>query len=91
MSPPLESASRIRAKTTPPPLPQKASRPASPESTPPEGRARFRVSIKTSTLDPTLLVVRRLEDGMALPAGTREGWLESTSFDAAHVNGKSVR
>jgi hypothetical protein len=52
---------------------------------------RFRVSIKASVLDPTLLVVRRLEDGMALPAGTSEGWLESTSGGAGQMNGKSVR
>jgi hypothetical protein len=47
-----------------------------------------------SALDPTRLVVRRLEDGMALPAGTSEGWLEtseSTNLRAAHANGKSVR
>jgi hypothetical protein len=91
LPPPPESASRMRAKTSPPPLMSKASRPAPTESTPPEGRTRYRVSIKTSALDPTLLVVRRLEEGMSLPVGTREGWLESTNIVAAHANGKSVR
>jgi hypothetical protein len=105
LPPPRESSSRMRAKTppplssktTPPPLPPQPSRPPPAVTTPPQGRLRIRVSIKTSVLDPTLLVVRRLEDGKALPAGTSEGWLEtteSTSVDAAQVprtNGKSAR
>jgi hypothetical protein len=92
--PPPESASRVKTKTTPPPLPAQAKRPASTSSAPPQNRSRLRVSIKTSALDPTRLVVRRLADGMPLPAGTSEGWLEtseSTSLVAAQMNGKSVR
>jgi hypothetical protein len=92
--PPPESASRVRSKTTPPPLPPHAKRPAPTSTAPPQNRLRVRVSIKTSALDPTRLVVRRLEDGMSLPAGTSEGWLEtseSTSLGAARANGKSVR
>jgi hypothetical protein len=92
--PPPESASRAKSKTTPPPLPQQVKRPAPTSTAPPQSRLRFRVSIKTSALDPTRLVVRRLEDGMAVPAGTSEGWLEtseSTNLRAAQTNGKSVR
>lgn len=88
------SASRASSKTTPPPLPPQAKRTAHTERAPAEGRSRFRVSIKASVLDPALLVVRRLEDGKALPAGTTEGWLESSEWanvEAAHPNGKSVR
>ena len=86
----------LPSKTTPPPLPSQASRPPPMVTTPPQGRLRIRVSVKTSVLDPTLLVVRRLEEGKALPNGTSEGWLEtteSTNVDTAqvpHMNGKSV-
>jgi hypothetical protein len=93
LPPPPESVSRMRSKTTPPPLPVQAKRPI-PTSTAPQSGKRFRVSIKMSALDPTRLVVRRLEDGMALPPGTSEGWLEAselTNLHAAHANGKSVR
>ena len=92
--PPPESASRVRSKTTPPPLPPQAKRPASTSPAPPQNRLRFRVSIKMSALDPTRLVVRRLEDGVPLPAGTSEGWLETAEamkHPAAQTNGKSVR
>lgn len=92
--PPPESASRVKSKTTPPPLPAQTKRPAPTSTAPPQNRARCRVSIKTSALDPTRLVVRRLEEGMALPAGTSEGWLEtseSTKVGAAQANGKSLR
>jgi hypothetical protein len=61
------------------------------ESAPPSGRRRFRVAIKPSTLDPTLLVVRRLEEGMALPPGSHEGWIESSHVEVAHANGKSAQ
>jgi hypothetical protein len=92
--PPPASASRMKPKTAPPPLPTQASRPAPPPSGRQETQARVRVSIKTSVRDPTLLIVRRLGEGKAPPAGTREGWLvmpESTSVDAAPSAGKSVR
>ena len=88
------SLNHAKAKTTPPPLPSQPKRTTPPTTTPPEKRSRFRVSIKASVLDPTLLVVRRLEDGKALPAGTSEGWLETqepTNVEPAHTNGKSVR
>ena len=93
LPPPPQSVSRMKPKTAPPPLPQ-AKRPA-PTSTAPAGsQRRFRVSIKTSVLDPSLLVVRRLEEGMELPAGASEGWLEMsapTNVDEADANRKSVR
>jgi hypothetical protein len=97
----------MRSKTTPPPLPAQAKRPPPtstvppqakgppPTSTvPPQNRSRFRVAIKMSALDPTRLVVRRVADGVALPPGTSEGWLEtseSTTLHAAQMNGKSAR
>jgi hypothetical protein len=92
--PPSALASPVRSKTVPPPLPAQTKRTAPPATAPPVTRSRFRVSIKASVLDPTLLVVRRLEEGKALPAGAVEGWLESAESDnigAAHTNGKSVR
>jgi hypothetical protein len=103
--PPPASASRVRSKTTPPPLPPLTSRPAPATTLPPDGSSRLRVSIKTSVRDPTLLVVRRLEEGMALPAGTREGWLvmpesvrqppegrgPNEAVAPSHPNGKSAR
>lgn len=91
--PPPASASRMKPKATPPPLPQ-GSRPAPPPSARQETQARVRVSIKTSVRDPTLLIVRRLGEGKAPPAGAREGWLlmpESTGVDVAPFLGKSVR
>jgi hypothetical protein len=85
----------MKPRATPPPLPPQVNGHARPAIEPQENRLRFRVSIKTSVRDPTLLVVRRLDEGKALPAGTSEGWLvmpESTNVDAAAPNSaKSVR
>jgi hypothetical protein len=96
---PPASAGRMRSKTTPPPLkttppplPRASTAPAA--TAPAENGLRLRVSIKTSTLDPTLLVVRCLEKGKGLPAGVTEGWVvlrESTTGEGGHTNGKSVR
>jgi hypothetical protein len=89
--PPPASTSRMKPKATLPSL-QAQARVAPPAAAPQENR--LRVSIKTSVLDPTLLVVRRLDEGKAPPAGAREGWLvipESTSVVAAPSNGKSGR
>jgi hypothetical protein len=92
------SSSRMKPKAGPPPLPAQVIRHAAPATEPSENRSRVRVSVKTSVRDPNLLVVRRLDEGKALPPGTREGWLvmpESTNVDAAPhsglSNGKSVR
>ena len=91
---PPASAGRMRLKTTPPPLPSRASTAPAP-AVPPENGSRFRVSIKTSLLDPTLLVVRCLDKGKGFPAGASEGWVvlreSPTAIDTGHSNGKSVR
>jgi hypothetical protein len=84
----------MKQRAAPPPLPPQATRPSPPPAPEPPENHRLRVSIKTSVRDPTLLVVRRLDEGKALPAGTREGWLvmpESTNVDAVPSNGKSAR
>jgi hypothetical protein len=75
-------------------LPAQAARVTSPPTAPQENQLRLRVSIKISVRDPTLLIVRRLDEGKAPPAGAREGWLvmaDPTSIDAAPSNDKSVR
>jgi hypothetical protein len=89
--PPPASSRRTKPMSPPPPLPPQAIR-----SEPPETQLRVRVSIKTSVRDPTLLVVRRLDSGHALPAGTREGWLlmadaTNVDVDAGPPDAKSLR
>jgi hypothetical protein len=85
----------MKQRAAPPPLPPQVTRHSPPPPTaPPESPARVRVSIKTSVRDPTLLVVRRLDEGKPLPAGTREGWLvipESTNVDAVPSKRESAR
>jgi hypothetical protein len=48
-------------------------------------RATMRVSVKTSVRDGSLLVVRALAEGAALPAGTREALLTFVNDDADEV------
>jgi hypothetical protein len=52
----------------------------------------IRVSVKASTRDPDLLVVRPLAEGRALPPGAREGTLVLKEDDDAHghSNGSAV-
>ncbi len=53
--------------------PPSAAPPAQPSST--DEWQAVRVSIKVSARDPSLFVVRRLENGKAPPAGTRQALL----------------
>jgi hypothetical protein len=84
----------MKPQAMPPPLPPQAIRRSQPPPDPQGHAPRIRVSVKTSARDPALLVVRRLDEGKALPAGTREAWLvlsEPTAVDAARSNGRGLR
>jgi hypothetical protein len=50
-------------------------------------RASVRVSVKTSVRDSSLLVVRPLADGAAVPAGTREALLTFVNDDTDSSGG----
>jgi hypothetical protein len=88
-SPPAATrASHAPPRIQPPP-------PSSPAPRPPPGG--IRVSVKTSVRDPALLVVRRLAQGQAAPAGAHEALLvlpEGASLElleAPRLNGKGSR